>query len=380
MDDEIAIKAEHVSKKFCKNLRRSMQYGIKDIGRNTVGLKSHGSELRAEEFWSFDDVSFEVRLGETLGIIGPNGAGKTTMLKLLNGILWPDKGKISIRGKMGVLIDVGAGFHPMLTGRENISINAAILGMSKQELQENVDSILEFADIGSFIDTPVKHYSSGMLVRLGFAIAVHCDPDILLVDEVLAVGDEGFQIKCFNKIGELKKRGTTVVLVSHNMYLVSAYATRILLLNDASATYYEQAEAGIRAYNDLFMSGDGFGVEKKASGNDEIQFIDVQVEKRVFRPGEPLRLAILYESSRDYPDIFVDLAIYTSRDATEYFQATNKMFSKTIDLLKGKHKFKISVAHVPINNAIAKISVTIADKQGPEVLLWWVIPVEFAGV
>jgi len=185
MDDEIAIKVDHVSKKYCKSLKRAMVYGVTDIGRNTLGLSSHSENLRKHEFWAVDDISFEVRKGETLGIIGSNGSGKTTLLKMLNGIFWPDKGKITINGRVGALIEVGAGFHPLLTGRENVYINAAILGMTKEEVDEKFDSIIEFADIGDFLDTPVKFYSSGMYVRLGFAVAVHCEPDILLVDEVL---------------------------------------------------------------------------------------------------------------------------------------------------------------------------------------------------
>jgi len=187
---DIAITVDHVSKKYCKSLKRSMLYGVTDIGRNTLGLSSHSGNLRKSEFWAVDDVSFEVKKGETLGIIGPNGSGKTTLLKMLNGIFWPDKGKITVKGRVGALIEVGAGFHPLLTGRENIYINAAILGMTKEEVDEKFDDIVEFADIGDFLDTPVKFYSRGMYVRLGFAVAVHCEPDILLVDEVLAVGDK----------------------------------------------------------------------------------------------------------------------------------------------------------------------------------------------
>ena len=192
MNDGVDIKVDHVSKKYCKSLKRSMSYGIWDIARNTLGLSSRSSRLRKDEFWAVDDVSFEVSRGETVGIIGPNGSGKTTLLKMLNGIFWPDKGKITVKGKVGALIAVGAGFHPALTGRENIYVNAAILGMTKKEVEERFDNILKFADIGDFLDTPVKYYSSGMYVRLGFAVAAHCDPDILLVDEVLAVGDAGF--------------------------------------------------------------------------------------------------------------------------------------------------------------------------------------------
>jgi ABC-type polysaccharide/polyol phosphate transport system ATPase subunit len=229
LSSEVAIRVEHVSKKYCKSLKRSMLYGVEDIGRNIVGLHSRSERLRKNEFWAINDVSFEVRRGETLGIIGPNGAGKTTLLKMLNGIFWPDKGKITVRGRVGALIEVGAGFHPLLTGRENIYVNAAILGMTKKEVDEKFDDIVEFADIGDFLDTPVKFYSSGMFVRLGFAIAVHCDPDILLVDEVLAVGDIDFQNKCLDKISQIKENAS-IIIISHNMNTIKLMCDRCLFL------------------------------------------------------------------------------------------------------------------------------------------------------
>ena len=191
-----------------------MMYGVADISKNLLGLSSDPGRLRASEFWAVDDVSFEIKRGQCVGLIGLNGSGKTTLLKLMSGIFWPDKGTVSVRGRVGALIAVGAGFHPLLTGRENIMVNGAILGMTKRDVLKQFDAIIDFADIGDFLDTPVKYYSSGMFVRLGFAIAVFANPDILLIDEVLAVGDRNFQIKCYQKIHELKKRDdVTIVLV-----------------------------------------------------------------------------------------------------------------------------------------------------------------------
>jgi lipopolysaccharide transport system ATP-binding protein len=248
MNNDFAIKVDNVSKKYCKSLKRSMLYGVKDIARNTFGLSSHSDKLRKNEFWALDDITFEVKKGETLGIIGPNGSGKTTLLKLLNGIFWPDKGKISVKGKVGALIEVGAGFHPLLTGRENIYINAAILGMTKEETDKKFGAIVEFADIGDFLDVPVKHYSSGMFVRLGFAVAVHCEPDILLVDEVLAVGDKDFGIKCYQKMHEIKKRGTTIILVSHNEYTIREQTENCLYINNGKLKFLGPSEEGISIY------------------------------------------------------------------------------------------------------------------------------------
>jgi ABC-type polysaccharide/polyol phosphate transport system ATPase subunit len=230
MDKETVISVENVSKKYCKSLKKSMYYGAMDIGRNMLGLSSKSERLRNSEFWALNDISFEVKKGETLGIIGPNGSGKTTLLKLLNGIFWPDKGKITIKGRVGALIELGAGFHPLLTGRENVYINSAILGMTKHEVDEKFDEIIEFADIGDFIDTPVKFYSSGMFVRLGFAVAVHCEPNILLVDEVLAVGDIDFQNKCLNKLSEIREEAS-IIIISHNMNTIKLVCDRCLFLS-----------------------------------------------------------------------------------------------------------------------------------------------------
>lgn len=255
MDNEVAIKVDHVSKKYCKFLKRSMLYGINDIGRNMFGLSSHSERLRKGEFWALDDISFKVKRGEALGIIGPNGVGKTTLLKLLNGIFWPDKGKITIKGKVGALIQVGAGFHPLLTGRENIYINGAILGMNKREIDKKFDSIVEFADIGDFLDAPVKFYSSGMFVRLGFAVAVHCEPDILLVDEVLAVGDMAFRKRCIDRMDTMIDSGVTIVFVSHALVILQGVCKRAILLDRGSIRAEGSSREIVQEYGRIVSKG-----------------------------------------------------------------------------------------------------------------------------
>ena len=246
--DGVAIRVDHVSKKFCRNLRKSMRYGMQDIGRNLLRMGTKPDKLRKDEFWAVDNVSFELHRGETLGIIGANGSGKSTILKMLNGIYMPDKGRIEINGRMGALIEIGAGFHPMLTGRDNIYVNGAILGMSKEEMDEKFNDIVEFADIGDFIDTPVKHYSSGMYIRLGFSVAAHCEPEILLVDEVLAVGDITFQARCFNKINNLVEAGTTIVLVSHDLHRIRQYCKRTLFTNNGKTLFIGETAEACRQY------------------------------------------------------------------------------------------------------------------------------------
>jgi lipopolysaccharide transport system ATP-binding protein len=380
MDKETVISVENVSKKYCKSLKKSMHYGAIDIARNILGMSSKSSRLRKDEFWALNDISFEVRKGETLGIIGPNGSGKTTLLKLLNGIFWPDKGKITIRGKTGALIELGAGFHPHLTGRENIYINAAILGMTKKEVVNKFDAIVEFAGISDFIDAPVKHYSSGMYVRLGFSVAVHSQADILLIDEVLAIGDVGFQNRCFNKIGELKQEGTTTILVSHNMHIISTFVEKIILLNHAKAISFNCVTDGIKEYAQLFTSKDDSEIERVSSGNDSIRFYAVEIKKRIFNPGDSFTIVLKYQSELNYEDVDVDIAIFNSYEPVLYFQATNKAYGRNIDLPKGDHSLEIKIIDIRLNSAMARIAIAIWSKRRRVLLFWWRIPVTFEGV
>ncbi|HEV2762237.1 MAG TPA: ABC transporter ATP-binding protein, partial [Pyrinomonadaceae bacterium] len=220
----IDLKLEHVSKRY--RIRQEREAS----SRNPVVRRLQALVRPASDFWAVKDVSFEVRRGEALGIIGHNGAGKSTILKLLSNITTPTSGEITIAGRLSSLIEVGSGFHPELTGRENIFLNGSILGMRRREIADKLDSIVEFAGLRQFLDVPVKRYSSGMYVRLGFSIAAHLDPDILLLDEVLAVGDASFQQKCLQRIGEMKQAGTTIVFISHDLGAVERLCDRVILL------------------------------------------------------------------------------------------------------------------------------------------------------
>jgi len=373
------VQLEGAGKKFCRTLKRSMLYGLSDIGRNLVRLSSHPATLRAGEFWAVDDATFSLNPGETLGIMGPNGSGKSTILKLLNGIYWPDKGRIMTRGKVGALIEVGAGFHPLLTGRENIFLNAAILGMKKHEVDSLFNEIVDFADIGPFLDTPVKNYSSGMFVRLGFSIAVHCRPQVLLIDEILAVGDYGFQTRCFHKVGELKKNGTAIILVSHNAHLVSTYADAMVVFQRGRATFFREVGAGVDHYCTLFRQDGATAVEKVVTGNETLRIHDVSIEKTRLSPGEDFSIRIPYHSRQDVPDIMVDMCIYTEDEQHHYFQATNRSYGRRIDLPQGEHQLAITIRGIPVNNVRGTIAVAIWNQERSERLFWWRVPVEFSG-
>ena len=235
-DTDVLVCAEHISKKFCRNLQRSLWYGLRDLGAQLSGRDAPDRlRLRRDEFFGLDDVSFRLRRGESLALIGRNGAGKSTLLKLVNGLIRPDAGTLRVRGRVGALIELGSGFSPLLTGRENIAVNAAVLGMSQAELAGKMDSIIDFAGIDEYIDSPLRTYSSGMRVRLGFAVASHLAVDLMLIDEVLAVGDMAFRHKCFRRISELLEQGTAVILVTHNPHSVFSVCESALYLRSGKA-------------------------------------------------------------------------------------------------------------------------------------------------
>lgn len=247
MSDEVLIKAEHVSKKFCRSLKRSLWYGVQGVmnSLNPLAVTQEEAdlsrsvtdeELRKDEFWSLRDISFEVKRGECLGLIGHNGAGKSTLLKILTGLIRPDRGRITMRGRTAALIELSAGFNDVLTGRENIFNQAALLGFTTDEIRRRFDRIVDFSEIGEFIDSPVRSYSSGMKVRLGFAVAAQLEPDILIIDEVLAVGDTSFRFKCLNRMAEIMRQ-SAVVFVSHSMQQITRASTSAMVLSHGRSVY-----------------------------------------------------------------------------------------------------------------------------------------------
>jgi len=260
-----------------------------------------------EDFWALKDVSFEVKQGEVVGIIGRNGAGKSTLLKILSRITEPTTGSVKIKGRIASLLEVGTGFHPELTGRENVYLNGAILGMTKAEIKRKFDEIVAFAEIEKFLDTPVKRYSSGMYVRLAFAVAAHLEPEILVIDEVLAVGDVTFQKKCINKMGDMAKGGRTVLLVSHNMGIVSTLTERVVFLQRGHMKYQGDTPTAINKY-----LGDGAekgGVDLRQHpnrlGGMNVALISARLtnktgrDKDVFLSGEDWYLEIQYSCDND---------------------------------------------------------------------------------
>ncbi len=269
-----------------------MWYGTVDYMRTFFG-RAPAPELRSTEFWACDDISFELNPGEMLGLIGPNGSGKSTLLRVLNGILPPDRGSVEFRGRMGGLIALGAGFHPHMSGRENIFLNGALLGMSHKELKQKCDSIIEFAELGDFIEAPLNSYSSGMRVKLGFAIAIHCDLDIILIDEVLAVGDTRFQMKCLRKLEEFRLRGGAIILVMHRAQLLREICDRVLVLEHGKLIFDGDPIQG----SDIYVAIS----RKRTHLEDERYLARILLGQAV--PGLRMRAAGIEGVSKDEPNV-----------------------------------------------------------------------------
>jgi lipopolysaccharide transport system ATP-binding protein len=276
------------------SLRAELTEGIKDWGRRLYSPGARRNHQTQEPFWALKNVSFEVQEGEVVGIIGRNGAGKSTLLKLLSRITEPTTGRILLRGRVSSLLEVGTGFHPELTGRENIFLNGAILGMRRREIHRRFDEIVAFAESEKFLDTPVKRYSSGMYVRLAFAVAAHLEPDILVVDEVLAVGDAAFQKKCLARMDDVARHGKTVLLISHNMLSIESLCSRVLWLHSGEIKREGRASDVVGQYLRTSFSALSqrlWNDAASAPGNDKVRLHSARVQPRDGADGEPLSVA-----------------------------------------------------------------------------------------
>lgn len=285
----IAIHVENLGKMYRIGGREEKYQTLRDTladafvepfrrAKSLLNRQPYGAAGLEEEIWALKDVGFEVKHGETIGIIGRNGAGKSTLLKILSRITEPSSGYADIYGRVGALLEVGTGFHPELTGRENIYLNGAILGMSRQDIDRKFDEMVDFAGVEKFIDTPVKHYSSGMGLRLGFAVAAHLEPDILVVDEVLAVGDADFQKKCLGKMSDVAGEGRTVLFVSHNLSAISAITNRCLLLKQGELAEDAETSAIITTYlSDTKSQGSRIQWTENRPGDESFEFIECKI-------------------------------------------------------------------------------------------------------
>ena len=306
-----AIAFESVSKKFRRGeCHDSLRDLVPSLGRRLLGLTAPAPAER--DFWALRDVSFSVASGEALGIIGPNGAGKSTTLKLLTKILRPTTGQCHVRGRVGALIEVAAGFHPDLTGRENVFLQGAIMGMKRPDVIGKLDAIVAFAGVSDFIDTPVKRYSSGMNARLGFSIAAHLDPDVLIIDEVLSVGDMAFQERCLQRMSDFRRQGVTIVFVSHNLQAVSSLCPTALFLQGDVRAYGPTSETILHYIRDTSIAGTS-AVESDVDIRDARLSRRGAATERVM-PGDRLTLNVTYVPRVTVTDIELGFLVYRSTD------------------------------------------------------------------
>lgn len=288
------LELEGVGKRFCRRLRTSLRHGLADIARDLAGRCPHPG-LRRDEFWAVQHVSLRLHRGECLGLLGVNGAGKSTLLKMIAGLIKPDSGTITTRGRVGALIELGAGMHPLLSGRENIFVNASILGLTRRETARKLDEIIAFSGLEEFIDSPVQSYSSGMRVRLGFAVAAHLEPDMLLVDEVLAVGDTQFRMRCYERLRSLLRAGAGLVLVSHNSVDLERMCHRGLVLHGGALVADAPLPAALARYERLLLEGRARGAPQ---GSGVARFSSIAIDRVQISTGDALRVRFRLECDK----------------------------------------------------------------------------------
>ena len=382
-NDAVVIRAESLGKKYLIGhqgereryvaLRDVVAHNVHRLGRTAMDLVRgcpmvDGDEL--EEFWALKDVSFEIKRGEVTGVIGPNGAGKSTLLKILSRITEPSEGRVTINGRVASLLEVGTGFHPELTGRENIFLNGAILGMTKKEIKAKFDEIVAFSEVEKFLDTPVKRYSSGMYVRLAFAVAAHLEPEILIVDEVLAVGDAQFQKKCLGKMQYVSQEGRTVLFVSHDMRKVTALCSRGILLNRGKIKRDGQMAMVADVYLTHRLNSGGFADlanREDRSGSGEVQFQSIELlvdgeQRRTFAFREPLSQKIRVKVKKRIGAALVQTTIVSSDGVPVCcFMNTDEGCNWLADI--GDYEFTITIERLLLYPGTYSIELWLGDRN-----------------
>jgi ABC-2 type transport system ATP-binding protein len=365
-----AIEVDRVGKKFRLSTERHSSLKERVISRH--------KRRPAEDFWALRDVAFDVQEGHTVGLLGHNGSGKSTLLKCVGGILRPTDGEIRTRGRLASLLELGAGFHPDLTGRENVYLNASILGLSKRDIDDRFDDIVGFAELEQFIDQQVKHYSSGMYVRLGFSVATNVDPEVLLVDEVLAVGDENFQRKCLDRIKLFQREGRTIVFVTHAADLVRQICDRAVVLDHGKMVVHGTPSEAVRSFREHLLAGaaereSGGAAEATAAHGENVRIRRVWVEypdesRPYVRNGEPLTIHVAYEALRPVDDAVVAVALHATDGHIVWGQNSWGLGEK-LDL-RGEGEIAFRLAGVSLLEGTYPLTVGIHAREGGVVHDW----------
>ena len=362
------IEIAGVSKHFAIRKEKSLKERLVNFGR---------SNLHRESFWALQDLDLTIESGSTVGLVGPNGSGKSTLLKLIGGILQPTSGTVQLRGRLAALLELGAGFHPDLTGRENVYLNAAVLGITREQTNRYFDAIVDFSGIEPFIDTQVKFYSSGMYIRLAFAVAVHVDPDILLVDEVLAVGDEPFQRKCMDRIHGFQAEGRTIVIVSHALDQIAELCDRAVVLergnlavdgNPKEALRYLRADFDETRQEDVQKTRAAEVAKKTAAGRVQaVKLIDQSGEPLVtLRPGESLTALVTVQAEALPENWILSLGIANSLGVA-VFSTHTRMLGTPMPALSGERRFEVRLPNVWLGEGTYGVHAAIFDEAGVEV-------------
>lgn len=314
LPDSPILIVDNVCKAYCRNLQQSLRYGMYDLMRSVVpsNRSTKARKLKQGEFFAIKDIDFSLEPGECLAILGPNGAGKSTLLKIISGLLRPDGGSVKRRGRLGTMIELGAGFNPLLSGRENLYVNASLLGLSNDEIAQQFDQMVEFAELFDVIDAPVRTYSTGMRMRLGFAIASHTMPDLLLIDEVFAVGDVRFRMKCFERISQMMEKGVAIIVVSHAISMLQRIASKGLVLHNRQAVFLGDFDQAASIYEQNLLEKKGATSEQSQAGIKikSIEITDPTEHLNQLQTGDDLNVKITIESDKVLEDVC--LRIYAS--------------------------------------------------------------------
>lgn len=368
MDAEPIIRFENVSKHFTFTHDKPQS-----ILETVISFVSRPRSRKSSDLWALRDVSFDVMPGQGFGLIGRNGSGKSTALKLIARILRPNIGRVIVRGRVSALLELGAGFHQDLTGRENIFLNAAVLGLSAAEVKARYNAIVDFSELGDFIDMPVKHYSSGMYMRLGFSVAIHVNPDILVVDEILAVGDQAFQAKCLDAILDMKRRGTTIVMVSHNLGMIRTLCSHIAWLEQGVVQSVGTTDEVAAQYVEYSYKREGRQMQAASFerfGDQEIEITAVRFldadgqERQMFQTGEPMTIEMAYVAHKPVPDPEFGLAIFR-QDGVHVNGPNTQQAELEMGTVHGPGIVRYEVKRLPLLPAHYKVTTAVHDSRVP---------------